>query len=55
VQVPVVHAGPQETPGVEQINIRLLSRVLEGFFGETMTVIIRIDGVTAVSTSIAVR
>ncbi len=55
VQVPVVYAGPQETPGVDQINVRLLPKVLEGFFGETMTVIIRIDGVPANSTLIAVR
>jgi uncharacterized protein (TIGR03437 family) len=55
VQVPVVYAGPQETPGVDQINVRLLPKVLEGFFGETMLVIIRIDGVPANSTLIAVR
>lgn len=55
VQVPVVYAGPQETPGVDQINIRLLPTVLEGFSGETMTVIIRMDGVPANSALIAVR
>jgi uncharacterized protein (TIGR03437 family) len=55
VQVPVVYAGPQETPGVDQINVQLLPKVLEGFFGETMPVIIRIDGVPANSTLIAVR
>lgn len=55
VQVPVVYAGPQETPGVDQINVRLLPRVLEGFTGETMPVIIRIDGVPANLGLIAVK
>jgi uncharacterized protein (TIGR03437 family) len=55
VQVPVVYAGPQETPGVDQINVRLLAKVLQGFLGETMPVIIRIDGVPANSTLIAVQ
>jgi hypothetical protein len=55
VQVPVVYAGPQATPGVDQINIRLLPEVLQGFFGEGMTVTIRMDGVAANSAWIAVR
>jgi uncharacterized protein (TIGR03437 family) len=55
VRVPVAYAGPQETPGVDQINLQLLPKVLEGYFGETMPVLIRIDGVPANSTLIAVR
>jgi uncharacterized protein (TIGR03437 family) len=55
VQVPVVYAGPQETPGVDQINVQLLPKTLEGFVGETMPVIIGIDGVPANSTMIALR
>ncbi len=55
VQVPVIYAGPQETPGVDQINVRLLRKVLEGFVGETMSVIIRIDGVPANLGLIAVQ
>jgi uncharacterized protein (TIGR03437 family) len=55
VQVPVVYAGPQETPGVDQINVHLSPKVLAGFVGETMPVIIRIDGVPANSILIAVR
>jgi uncharacterized protein (TIGR03437 family) len=55
VQVPVVYAGPQEMPGVDQINVQLSPKVLDGYFGETMPVLIRIDGVPANSTLIAVR
>jgi uncharacterized protein (TIGR03437 family) len=55
VQVPVVYAGPQETPGVDQINVRLLPKILDGFVGETMSVVIRVDGVPANSALIAVR
>ncbi len=55
VQVPVVYAGPQGTPGVDQINVRLLPKALEGFMGEIVPVIIRIDGVPANSIGIAVR
>ncbi len=55
VQLPVVYAGPQGTPGLDQINVQLLPKVLEGFLGETMPVIIQIDGVPANSTLIAVR
>ena len=55
VQVPVVYAGPQEMPGVDQINIRLLPEVLETidpefveiFGGAEVWVSIRIDGVSA--------
>jgi uncharacterized protein (TIGR03437 family) len=55
VQVPVVYAGPQETPGLDQINIRLRPEVLEDFFGEVMSVTIRINAVAANSAWIAVR
>ncbi len=55
VQVPVVYAGPQETTGVDQINVQLSPKVLEAYFGETMRVFTRIDGVSANSTLIAVR
>ncbi len=52
VRVPVVYAGPQETPGVDQINVRLLPEVLGtldcGFWGcEGVVVSIRIGGVLA--------
>ena len=48
VRVPVLYAGPQEIPGVDQINIRLLPEVLEADpwgFGTVVT--IRIEGVPA--------
>jgi uncharacterized protein (TIGR03437 family) len=46
VQVPVVYAGPQETPGVDQINIRLLPEVA-GTWEWLASVTIRINGVRA--------
>jgi uncharacterized protein (TIGR03437 family) len=52
-RVPVVYAGPQETPGVDQINIRLVPEVLGTmncveFWGcEGPAVSIRIGGVPA--------
>jgi uncharacterized protein (TIGR03437 family) len=55
VRVPVLYAGPQETPGVDQINIRLLPEVLEADpwpFGTVVT--IRIDGVPANSVDISI-
>jgi uncharacterized protein (TIGR03437 family) len=55
VLVPVVYAGPQETPGLDQINIRLRPEVLVDFFGEVMSVTIRINNVATNSAWIAVR
>ncbi len=55
VQVPVIYAGPQETPGLDQINIRLRPEVLEDLFFEGMPVTIRINGVAANGTWIAVQ
>lgn len=52
VQVPVQYAGPQGTPGLDQINVRLLPETLTLFGGE---VIIRIDGVAANTGLIDVR
>ena len=53
LRVPVLYAGPQETPGVDQINIRLLPEVLgtlncDEFWGcEGVLISIRIGGVLA--------
>ena len=55
VRVPVVYAGLQATPGVDQVNVRLVPEVLTGFVGETMDVIIRMDGIPANSATIAVK
>ncbi len=44
VRVPVVYAGPQGTPGLDQINIRLLPEVFPNMGYE---VIISLDGVAA--------
>jgi uncharacterized protein (TIGR03437 family) len=57
VQVPVVYAGPQETPGVDQINIRLLPAVLgtlrwDELEGWGALVTIRINGVPVSRASI---
>lgn len=43
VQVPVVYAGPQATPGVEQINVRLPVELLDAPL-LNIGVIIRMDG-----------
>lgn len=53
--VPVLYAGPQGTPGVDQINIRLIPKLLDGFVGEGMSVTIRINGVPANLAWIAVQ
>jgi uncharacterized protein (TIGR03437 family) len=63
VQVPVLYAGPQETPGVDQINIRLLAEVLETidpldveFFGAAAALVtIHIDGMPANAVYIEIR
>jgi hypothetical protein len=63
VQVPVLYAGPQETPGVEQFNIRLLPEVratidpefIELFEMAAGYVTIRIDGAPANVVVIGIR
>lgn len=46
--MPVLYAGPQETPGVDQINIHLLPGVTPGgLWEDSYEVAIRIDGVIA--------
>ncbi len=53
VDVPVVYAGPQATPGVDQINVRLVPELFHGrSYGEVVT--IRINGVAANSAGIYV-
>jgi uncharacterized protein (TIGR03437 family) len=52
VRVPVVYAGPQGTPGLDQINIRLLPEVFPNMGYE---VIISIDGVAANTAYIDIR
>ena len=47
VPVPVLYAGPQETPGVDQINVRLLPEVLETDWWPEVLATIRIAGVPA--------
>jgi uncharacterized protein (TIGR03437 family) len=47
VQVPVVYAGPQATPGVDQINVRLPIELLGVPFFLNFGVIIRMDGEVA--------
>jgi hypothetical protein len=42
VPLPIEHAGPQGTPGVDQINVRLLPEA-----GPLTFVTIAIDGVVA--------
>jgi uncharacterized protein (TIGR03437 family) len=54
VPVPVVYAGPQGTPGLDQINVRLVPELKYGRgYGEGVT--IRINGVAANSSAIYVR
>jgi hypothetical protein len=54
VPLPVVYASPLNTPGVDQVNIRLLPKVLETDLSpwDPVLVTIRIDGVSANSVGI---
>ena len=52
-RVPVLYAGPQGTPGLDQINIGPLPAGLSDYWG--FHVSIRIDGVAANSATIQVR
>jgi uncharacterized protein (TIGR03437 family) len=62
VRLPVVYAGPQQTAGVDQMNVRLLPKVLETLGCDSIwgcnygvSVIIRINGVPVNSYWIFVR
>jgi uncharacterized protein (TIGR03437 family) len=55
VQVPVLYAGPQGTPGLDQVNVHLLPETLNNFDLFGGDVIIRINGVAANVASIDLR
>lgn len=55
VEAPVIYAGPQGTPGLDQINILLPPVLLNTEWFDGMPVTIRINGVAANSAWIAVR
>jgi uncharacterized protein (TIGR03437 family) len=55
VRVPVLYAGPQGTPGLDQINVHLLAETLNNFDLFGGNVIIRINGVAANVASIDLR
>jgi uncharacterized protein (TIGR03437 family) len=62
LRVPVVYAGPQEAPGVDQINIRLLPEILgtmtceaDWYCDESGAVAIKIGGVPANSLSLWIQ
>jgi uncharacterized protein (TIGR03437 family) len=61
IRLPVLYAGPQRTPGVDQINVQLLPKVLEGRYCEEwwgcdpVYVTIRIGGVPANSFWLSVQ
>jgi uncharacterized protein (TIGR03437 family) len=56
LRAPVVYAGPQATPGVDQINILLpLTELRDELWDEGMSVTIRINGVPANSNWIAMQ
>ena len=52
--VPVLYAGPQATPGVDQINVRLLPEI-HSTFANAYEVVIRIDGVAANTAMLNIR
>ena len=54
IPVPVVYAGPQATPGVDQINVRLVPELLHGRRRHGEVVTMRINGVAANSAGISV-
>jgi hypothetical protein len=55
MQVPIISAGSQRTPGQDQITIHLLPDLLKTEWFESMRVTIRMNGVAANSVWITVQ